>query len=459
MLDNGFELTLMAALAVLSAFFSSSEAALFSLSRSDRTAMATGTPGERRAAGLLKRPERLLTAVLFCNLTINLVNYALAEIVSVRMGEGEGAAGWTRTLFSVGTLVAIILFCEVLPKSIAVLRPRLVGSLVSAPLGLATRAVDPVLKPLQTVSNALARLLLPSLEAEPYLELGDLERAVEIQAGDPLDSDAMRLKERQVLQRVVELADITAAELMRPRRRCLVVRPPVRLDDLRGRLDGVGEYVLVTEPHSEEIASALAINRLALLPPDRMESRAERVVAVPWCAPASQTLQRLREDGRRVAVVVNELGETIGIVPIERLLDAVLGDTVQLDPHDAHGSRLVQLNANAWEASSAAPLSRVVKRLSDWLEAANNQAAAEALVEAVDEARSRTVGGLFQEALERMPRLGEQITVGGLLWTVTAGDAELDPNQALTIRIARPQPDETDGRPEASDHHELGGAI
>lgn len=432
-----FELTLMSVLAGVSAFFACGEAALFSLSRADRSAMAGGTTAERRAAALLTRPERLLTAVLFCNLSLNLVNYALAEVLAGRMSAGETAATWTRTLVSVGSLFAIILFCEVLPKSVSVLRPRLIGSLVSGPVAVAARAVDPVIGPLQTASNALARLLVPNLEREPYLDLGDLERAIEVQSGEALASDAMRDRERQVLQRVVELADLTAADLMRPRRRCLVVAPPVTIDKLRGNLGARGEYVLVTAPPSEEIAAAIPVNRLALLPPDRLGSQAEKVVVVPWCAPASQTLQRLREEGRRVAVVVNELGESIGIVPVERLLDAVLGDAAQLDPHDAHGSRLVQLDEAAWEASSAAPLARVVRRLCAWLEKADDRDAAESLDEASDLARSRTVGGLFQEVLDRMPRLGEQIAFGGLTWRVTAGDAERDPNEALTIRIER----------------------
>ena len=89
-----FELATMAALVAASAFFSGSEAALFSITRSERAAMAGGSARDRRAASLLRRPERLLTAILFWNLVVNLVYYALTEVVAMRLGRAEGVSPW-----------------------------------------------------------------------------------------------------------------------------------------------------------------------------------------------------------------------------------------------------------------------------------------------------------------------------------------------------------------------------
>lgn len=436
LLDYWFELTAMGALVVASAFFSGSEAALFSLSRSDRSEMAGGTAGERRAATLLTKPDRLLTAILFWNLLVNMANYALTAVVSARVGEAAGASSWSQVLFTIGSLATIILFSEVIPKSVAVIRPRLVSRLVSAPLGAAMRLVSPLLPTLQAISDALARLLLPNLEAEPYMELADLERAVALQSHETLENESLLIQERQVLHRLVELADTTAAELMRPRRRCLVVQPPVSLDKLKGRVEGVGEYVLVTAPGSEEIHSALPINRLAMLPPDRLEHRAEPLSIVPWCAPASMTLNQLRKEGRRAAVVVNELGETIGIVPLERLLDAVLRDATRIDPHDAHGARLVPIDGDAWEASGGTPLKRIAKRLGPWVDVREDiETSSDSLTHALMEARSLTVAGLMQEELQRPILLGDQMHFEGLLWTVVRGAIEDGGDDPLAVRI------------------------
>lgn len=435
LLDYWFELTTMAVLVTASAFFSGSEAALFSISRSDRTDMAGGSPADRRAAGLLARPERLLTAILFWNLVVNLTYYALTEVVAMRLRKAEAASAWAPLLFTLGALFAIILFSEVLPKSLAVLRPRWLSGLVSAPLTAATRLVDPLLPPLQSASNACARLLLPKLKPEPYLELADLEKAVELRSDESVDNESLLMQERLVLQRLVELADLTAAELMRPRNRCLVLRPPVNLDDLVGQTRGVGEYVLVTEPDSDEIAGAVPISRLAMLPPDRLERRAESLTIVPWCASAADALNRLRDEGRRVAVVINELGETIGIVPLERLLDSVLRDATHIDPHDAHAARLGPLGERAWETSGSTPLRRVAKLLTPWVATHAGADAADELAATFTRARSLTVGGLLQEELERPACLGDRVVAGGLVWIVTDGSADETGDDPLVVRI------------------------
>lgn len=426
----------MAALVAASAFFSGSEAALFSISRSDRGEMASGSAADRRAATLLGNPERLLTAILFWNLVVNLTYYALTEVVAVRIGRAEGASPWASTLFTLGSLATVILLSEVLPKSLAVLKPRWLSGLVSAPLAGAMGLVDPLLPSLQTASDAAARLLLPKLDTEPYMELSDLERAVEFQSGETLQNESLLIQERQVLQRLVELADLSAAELMRPRRRCLVLRPPVSLEDLKGLDTGAGEYVLVTETDSDEIAGALPIARLAMLPPERLDLRAEPLTVVPWCASGSITLEQLRAEGRRVAVVVNELGETIGIVPLERLLDAVLRDAAHVDPNDAHGARITQLDDDAWEASGGTPLRRVAKRIGPWVDAdEQSPATSRGVAKMLAAARSRTVGGLLQEQLERPPLLGDSIEAGGLRWSVTAGAADDAGDEPLAVRI------------------------
>ncbi|MEO0529894.1 MAG: CNNM domain-containing protein [Planctomycetota bacterium] len=436
MLDYWFELTTMAALVAASAFFSGSEAALFSISRSDRGEMEAGSAGERRAASLLERPERLLTAVLFWNLVVNLTYYALTEVVSRRLSRAEGIGEWTPTLFTFEALLAIILLSEVLPKSLAVLQPRLISAMVSAPLAAATRAVDPVLPSLQGVSDAAARLLLPKLEPEPYMELADLERAVEFQSGETLDNESLMVQERQVLHRLVELADTTVAELMRPRHRCLVLPPPISLVDLEGRVAGCGEYVLVTEPDSDEITGAIPINRLAILPPDHIDARAEPLTIVPWCASASETLNQLREQGRRVAVVINEFGETIGIVPLEKLLDAMLRDASDTDPHDAHAAWIAPLGEQAWEASAATPLRHLSKRLGPWIDADDAIPTDSATVtDTFIAARSRTVGGLLQEELERPARMGDQIEVAGLVLSVSGGGSDDDADEPTVVRI------------------------
>ena len=124
----------MIVLMFLSAFFSGAEAALFSLSGRDRRALARGPLGGRVAIKLLEDPESLLSTVLFWNLLINMTYFAIAAIIGAKL-EPKGPA--VVAGFTLLSLVAIIFFSEMLPKSVAVLSPRRISRLAGPPLVVA----------------------------------------------------------------------------------------------------------------------------------------------------------------------------------------------------------------------------------------------------------------------------------------------------------------------------------
>lgn len=411
----------MVLLMAASGFFSCSEAALFSLTRSLRDAMRRGTDAERFAESLLDQPDRLLTAILFWNLLINMAYFALSSVVSIRLGADEQASGWLSQGFALASLLAIIVASELAPKNVGVLNPQRMAALLGVPLGVATGVLDPILPALRTVSNASARLLLPNFQSEPYLGIDDVERAVDLGAGDTHDNETLRLRERQVLHRLVDLASATAEELMQPRRRLVVAPPDTQIDDLSTI---TGDYLFVTEPHSDEIAGAVWVSLLPFADSRRLKHSAEPVAYTPWCASAADTFNLLRREGRRVAAVLNELGETIGVVTIERLLDSVLRDVAREDPDDIHAPRLRLLPSGGWEASAATPLRRLAKRVR--LHHRPDETVWFAAADVIEGMRSVTVGGLLQESLQRPPVVGDAIRLAGLQWTVIAGPAAQD---------------------------------
>ncbi|MDP6467065.1 MAG: CNNM domain-containing protein, partial [Pirellulaceae bacterium] len=111
----------MAVLIVGSGFFSASEAALFSLKPHDRRSLQAGNTAQRSAARLLDDPERLLSAVLFWNLTTNIAYFAIVAIVNLRLKETAHFGQSTAIAFGVTSLLAIIFCSEMIPKSVAVL--------------------------------------------------------------------------------------------------------------------------------------------------------------------------------------------------------------------------------------------------------------------------------------------------------------------------------------------------
>src|SRR4029078_7861034 len=95
---------------------------------------------------------------------------------------------------------------------------------------------------------------------------------------------ARAARAQSALRNIVLLSELTAEEVMRPRNQFPAFTPPVSLEDLHGELPP-GGYLLVTEPDSDDVASAISLLRLATIPKQRLERFARSVVYVPWCAP------------------------------------------------------------------------------------------------------------------------------------------------------------------------------
>lgn len=379
----------MAALLACSAFFSGSEGALFSLRSSDRRKMAAGTGPGRIAARLLETPDRLLTAVLFWNLVVNLVYFTLASIIGLYLdqsGQTAMAGG-----FALGALVTLIVFGEMLPKSLAVLQPRRVSLLVAVPMAVMVRVAGPLL-PVFRVANLLSqRLLWPRFQPEPYLQIRDLERAVQLSVTDA----TLVEQEQRVLESIVLLSEIRADELMRPRTQFLTFRPPVALADLKARLPSSG-YMLITEPDSDEVAGAIPLDELWQVPDDHLERLAETVIYVPWSTRAADVLELLRRRDRPVAAVVNELGETIGILTFDDILDTIFSGAASRSERLLRRAPIRQVAPGVWHVTGMTSLRRLVRYFH------------------VERPPSKgvTVAGVMQEALERLPQPGDECRWG-----------------------------------------------
>jgi CBS domain containing-hemolysin-like protein len=379
----------MFVLLLSSAFFSASEAALFSLRRAARRELSQGGRRAHAVVRLLDDPDRLLTAVLFWNLLINLSIFTIGSIISLELNRGGHSAD--AGVFALGTLVAVILFGEMLPKSLGVLQPQRLALWLAVPLSGAVRIVGPFLPGFHLVMLLSRRLLWPNFEPEPYLHVRDLERAVRISGSDA----ALVEQEARVLESVVLLSDIRAEELMRPRTQFHSYHPPVTLADLKAR-PPTGGYLLVTERDSEEVAAAIALDDIWRMPDGPLDLMAEPVIYVPWSTRAADVLELIRRRKREVAAVVNELGETIGILTFDDILDVLFSGAPSRSERLLRREPIRQVAEGVWHVTGMTS----VRRLARYFQV---QTPATYFV---------TVAGVVQEVLERLPERGDECDWG-----------------------------------------------
>jgi putative hemolysin len=384
-------LVAMAVLLVASGFFSASEAALFYLRLRDRQAMEAGRRAERVAVGLLADPDRLLSAILFWNLTINIAYFSITSIVGIQLEQKPDVRHTTVAAFTIGSLLALIFLSETLPKSLAVLSPRRLSTLLSLPLAVAVRVVDPLMPAVQLVNLLSRRMIWPRFRPEPYLEIADLERAIQVST-----SNAQLVEQEQdVLRNIVSMSNIRVDEWMRPRTQFMTFRPPVSLSDLQGRMTPSG-YLLVTEPDSEEVAAAIHLQSLTDVPAEHLEHLAQPVIYTPWCTTVADALEQMQGRDLDVAAVVNEFGETIGILTLDDMLDSIFTYQPSRSQRLLNMPPIREVEPGVLHVTGMTGLRRLSRHLSVDLPTS----------------RSTTVAGVVQETLERLAVEGDQCDWG-----------------------------------------------
>lgn len=382
-------LAAMVVLLACSAFFSGSEAALFYLRWEDQRALAKGGASQRAAARLRNDPDRLLSAVLLWNLAINMTYFGISSIVAMRYEEVAG--GSAAVAFSAGALMIIIFFSEMLPKSLAVLSARSVAGLVGIPLAATVRVLDPIMPALRVITLLSRRLLWPRFREEAYLEVSDLERAIELSSVDT----PFREQERAMLRNIVLLSDIRAEEWMRPRTQFITFPSPVSWADLKGAMTPSG-YLLITADDREEITGAINLTELVEAPEDNLQTLAQPVDCVPWCATVADVLQQLQQSSCEVAVVVNEFGETIGILTFMDILATLFHENPSRSDRLLDREPIQRVGEGIWHVTGLTSLRRLSHFFQTPLPPSTNV----------------TVGGVIQDLLQRLAETGDEVEWG-----------------------------------------------
>jgi len=406
-------LSLLPALLLLSAFFSGSETALFSLTREDRAWLgARGTGSARCVLDLLEQPRTLLVAVLFGNLLVNFLLFATAARAFAQLGGGGAIVAG-----GVATTAAVIVLGEVTPKSVAVTTPRRFALLTAPPLLLfrdLTRLFG-VIAPLERLVGWLldrVEVYLPSPagalsedELRRFVALEAEQGQIERKASELL-ADVLALGSRRVHEVMTPRVDLVAHDLTRGRgaflelvRRYRLGRVPVHdgggLDTVRGYLS------------SREVLA-------------RPGAEPGELVHPIWFVPHTKSLESLlremieRDEG--LAIVVGEFGGTEGLVTREDVIEEITGDIAREDARPLVEGPLAD---GSWRMAGRFPL----------------RDAAELLGVSMPVGPT-TLSGFVAHALGRIPEVGDLVWHAGVEFRVDA----VQRRRATQVRVALPRP-------------------
>ncbi len=379
---------------------SGAETALFSLDRLALSELAKkGGRFHGRVVHLMRRPRRVLMTILISNTAINVAVFATSLPLLKHLEQTSSAIAAAGGL---GVLGAVILFGEVLPKIIALSRPRLLSPFAAAIVSVLQLAFAPVLWLLASlVVQPLSRLLSGPAESDE-VTVEELKLLVEHSArGEVISS-----RENQMLRAVVSLGTVTVQHVMTPR----VDIQSVGVDDdhetMLRAFRKTGRRRLPVRTHDlDHIVGWLLVRDLILNPGKDVAKLIRPTYYVPEHVDLVQLLRCFRTEGVHVAIVVDEYGGTTGLVSMQDLLQRIVGDLREYEVASPV-SRVEVIDENTYRLPGALSADLWADRFG----------AGE-----IDR-RINTIGGLIWARLGRMPVKGDRVRIRNLTLAVDSMD-------------------------------------
>jgi Mg2+/Co2+ transporter CorB len=409
-------------LLALSAFFSAAETALTGASRARMHQLEReGDRAARRVNRLISDQETMIGSVLLGNNLINILASALATEVLTRAIPGAlGVAAATGVM-----TVLVLVFAEVLPKTLAILRSDDVARVLSGPTLWFVRIAGPVINAIQWVIRRTLGLfgVRLGMEMDVLAAHEEIRGAVEYHHSEGL----VETRDRYMLGGVLDLAEMDVSEVMVHRKNIAMIDgglPPREV--LAEALASAHTRLPIYRDDPENIVGVLHAKDLlqALASADgRIEALdVASLIREPWFIPETTTLKdqlaAFLKRQSHFALVVDEYGALQGLVTLEDILEEIVGEIE--DEHDVAVAGVRPGPEGAVMVDGSVTI-RELNRAMNW-ELPDDEAV--------------TVAGLLINEAQRIPEVGQTFTFHRHRFQV----AERKGNQITVLQIWPPEP-------------------
>ena len=415
----GTQFAALAVLLTLSGLSSMTETVMMASNRYRLRSLASaGHRGARLAVDLLNRTDRLLGVVLLFN---NLVNVAAATLASVITINLVGEEGWALAAGTVLLTFFILVFSEITPKVIGAHHADRLALIASYPLTFLLKLSYPAVWFVNLFVSGLlwALRLQPQNTTASALSIEDL-RSMVLESGQYIPA-----KNRDILVNLFDLEHITVEDVMTPRGAIESIDLRQGADDIRQQIATCYHTRLpVLDGDNEQVIGVLHLRRMlaraldAGFSVDSIRDLVAKPYFIPADTPVYSQLQFFQENQQRMALVVDEYGELLGLLTLEDIIEELIGKfTTSLpDPSDKlawgeDGSVLVDGTQNLRELNRRLGLDLPVEG-------------------------PKTLNGLILEHLQDIPEADLSVKINGIPIEVVQAEDKM----IRMARIFRPRP-------------------
>lgn len=388
-------------LLVFSAFFSGSETALLSLNRYRMNFLVKqGHKGAKKAEILLRNTDQLLSLILICNNFVNIMASAIATMIGLQLSGDVGVAAATGIL-----TFTMLVFSEILPKTIASIYPEKVAFTASHLLFLLSKLLEPLVWLMSLIIKGLMKLLHVSDQNQTTHFSSDELRSIVDQAGKFIPSSHQKM-----LLSILDLEEVTVDDIMVPRTDIGGIDVEDDWKSIMRQLNHSAHRRLVVYRNSldEQIIGILRVREAYRLMADKNEFSKEILIRatdetyfIPAGTPLNVQLLNFRNQKERFGLVIDEYGDLKGLITLEDILEEIVGEfTTSITPsideevaEQSDGSIIIDGSANL----------RDLNKMLNWH---------------LENDEVRTFNGWIIEHLEEIPHVGQVCEIEGLKITI-----------------------------------------
>ena len=331
------QLLTLVVLIILSGFFSSSETALFSISKTRAIHLSKdGRKTSRLIQKMKADPHTLLTTILIGNNLVNVAAAALATSLAL-----EAFPNYAVGIATGAMTFLLLVFGEVFPKSIATRNNLLIARMAITPIYWISLIFFPVIKFLNFIPWLTGRIKKHQSVSEE--ELITFVEVVE-------EEGEIKEEEKELIHNIFELDDTNAYEIMTPRADMFVVEADEPLDT-KSIIDSGFTRIPVIQDSIDEIIGILHIKDLFMnmalgSPQTNVRSIMRKPYFIPENKKLDSLLQQFKKTKNHMAIIVDEHGGVSGLITLEDALEELVGEIE--DETDKDEKHIVRIKKDTW---------------------------------------------------------------------------------------------------------------
>ncbi len=350
-IDWSIKLGILVCLIFVSAFFSGSEVALFSLDKKKiENSIRENSILRRYLLNLINFPRRLLVTILIGNNLVNVAASILGVFLALNASEYFSIpVEITLTAQIIILTVLVLIFGELFPKVIASKNPVLFSKLIAVPMYY----FNIILYPFAELITEMIRLSVSRFKIDKSKSAISSEDISHLSSLSH-EKGAIEEEEHHLISSLVSFGTVTVEEIMTPRVDIIAVSTDVRYDDLLETITKSGHSrIPLYKDDLDEIVGIIYAKDL--LPYSRnpelrkhisLKKISRKAMFVPETKLISELLREFQEKKMHLAIVVDEYGGTSGLVTLEDIVEEVIGEI--WDEYDKEEDQISVVENGKW---------------------------------------------------------------------------------------------------------------